>query len=135
MLISDLLNDFFGLLYPKVCAACNGLLKKHENCICLSCQFTLPKSHFTNLTDNPIHQLFWGRFPLQQAFSLYKFQKSGVLQNLMHQLKYGQQQEVAVYFGKELGKALIEQNKFITPDVIIPVPLHWRKEKIRGYNQ
>ena len=53
----------------------------------------------------------------------------------MHQLKYGQQQEVAVYFGKELGKALIEQNKFITPDVIIPVPLHWRKEKIRGYNQ
>lgn len=135
MLILELLTDFFGLLYPKVCAACNDLLKKHENCLCLSCRFSFPKSHFTSLTDNAIHQLFWGRFPLQQAFSMYKFQKSGVLQTLMHQLKYGGQQEVGLYFGKELGKALFEQKGFVLPDLIVPVPLHWKKEKTRGYNQ
>ncbi|MBC8464745.1 MAG: ComF family protein [Bacteroidetes bacterium] len=66
---------------------------------------------------------------------MYKFQKSGVLQTLMHQLKYGRQQEIGLYFGKELGKALFEQKGFILPDLIVPVPLHWKKEKTRGYNQ
>ncbi|HQP90873.1 MAG TPA: phosphoribosyltransferase family protein, partial [Bacteroidales bacterium] len=38
-----------------------------------------------------------------------------------------------IYFGKLIGNELINIYPYI--DVIIPIPLHPKKEKIRGYNQ
>ncbi|HPB01380.1 MAG TPA: phosphoribosyltransferase family protein, partial [Bacteroidales bacterium] len=43
--------------------------------------------------------------------------------------------EVGVYFGRRLGKMLTESALYDNIDAVIPIPLHPKKLKIRGYNQ
>ena len=134
MRYSSFVSSFFELLYPNTCVCCQQLLKSDNTYICFACRFSLPKSQIIDLEDNMIHQLFAGRVPIQQAFSLYKFQKKVKLQKLMHALKYEQESTIGIFFGKQLGITLQLQNALFF-DYIIPIPLHWRKEQKMGYNQ
>ncbi len=58
-----------------------------------------------------------------------------MVQRLIHQLKYKGNYEIGVFLGKLCGSKLKDSEYFNTADVIIPVPLHWKKVKKRGYNQ
>ncbi len=79
--------------------------------------------------------IFYGRFPLEQATALLQFQKRGVTQNILHNLKYKNQQQISGFFGKWLGSELAEISEYKNIDIVIPVPLHKQKLKKRGYNQ
>jgi ComF family protein len=63
------------------------------------------------------------------------FTKDGKVQQMIHQLKYSKKPEIGIYLGKLFGKYLSESPCFQGIDVIIPVPLHPKKNKTRGYNQ
>ncbi len=69
------------------------------------------------------------------ASSFLFFSKSGKVQHLIHQLKYCKKPEIGVYLGKMFGKELSKSPCFQDIDVIVPVPLHTKKIKKRGYNQ
>lgn len=135
MPLKTFIKDFFRLLYPKLCFCCGKHLIGQESTVCFSCHFKLPKSHFSSLTNNYVHRLFWGRIPLKQAYSWLAFNKYGKVQALFHQLKYNGQKEIGFYLGQSVGQSLLRINNFKLPDLIIPVPLHWKKERKRGYNQ
>ena len=130
-----MLKDFFALIFPQVCVACGKPLYKHEDSLCMLCAFKLPKTNFHLEKDNPIEKIFWGRVPVFSAASYYSFTKGGNVQHLIHQLKYKGQREVGVVIGEMYGDELKQSDRFNTVDVIIPVPLHKRKLKARGYNQ
>ena len=66
-----MLSDFFDLFYPRLCAACGNNLYKHENVICLSCLYHIPKTNFHLQEDNPVAQLFWGRVNIINATSIF----------------------------------------------------------------
>ncbi len=129
------LNDFISLLYPKLCAACEDVLLRNENVICTSCLFHLPKTNYHKYADNPVSKTFWGRIPIESAASLYYFTKLGAVQNMIHQFKYKGDKKIGVYLGKMYGLELKKSDLFSKIDVIIPVPLHPKKEKKRGFNQ
>jgi ComF family protein len=94
----------------------------------------LPLNPFFNQPNNEVMQVFSGRLPLQTANALLYFNKSGIAQGLIHALKYQDNETIGEYLGKMLGKKLKEQ--MAEPvDSIIPVPLHPKKQKVRGYNQ
>ncbi|MCX6230687.1 MAG: phosphoribosyltransferase family protein [Bacteroidetes bacterium] len=131
----SLFQDFFALIYPNNCMACGNNLFKNEHIICTSCLFHLPKTNYHLTTDNPISQAFWGRTNIDAAAAFYYFTKAGKVQHLVHQLKYKGKKEVGVYIGELYGKELIESSEFSKTEVIIPVPLHPKKEKKRGFNQ
>lgn len=135
MNLYNLLTCFLELLYPNTCLGCQELLKSRKNCICIACQFSLPKSKIIDLSNNVVHKKFWGRIPLLQAYSLYRFQRNGVLQILLHQFKYQGKDYLGEFLGKQLAISLQNNHEFIYPDVVIPVPLHKKKERKRGYNQ
>mgnify|MGYP000089478319 CR=1 FL=1 len=135
MLLKNIIQDFFGLLYPKLCYYCDNLLIAEEKVVCFSCNYDLPKGRFSSLKNNPTHSLFWGRIPLRQAYSWLSFNKHGKAQTLFHQLKYQHKKDIGYFLGRSLGKALHKIDSFDAPDVIIPVPLHWKKERKRGCNQ
>jgi predicted amidophosphoribosyltransferase len=79
--------------------------------------------------------LFYGRFPLENATALVMFQKKGPTQEVLHNLKYRGQKEIAAFFGKWLGAELTKNPSYTSIDLVIPVPLHKKKLKKRGYNQ
>jgi len=85
--------------------------------------------------DNTIERIFWGRFPLQKASSFLFFIKGGRVQNLMHEFKYRSKKEIGFYLGELFARELSKDNWLDEIDVIIPVPLHYKKQEIRGYNQ
>jgi ComF family protein len=130
-----LINDFLSLIYPRFCEACNELLYKHESLICNKCIVTLPKSHFHKDPNNPIYQALGGRILLQNATSLFVFEKEGKVQALLHALKYDNQQALGVLLGELLFKDIQHSGFFESVDVIVPVPLHKNKLQLRGYNQ
>jgi len=130
-----LFRDFFSLIYPNNCLACGNNLFRNEHIICTSCLFHLPKTNYHLENDNPISQTFWGRTQINTAAAYYFFSKAGKVQHLVHQLKYKGKKEVGIYIGELYGKELINTESFGKTDVIIPVPLHPKKEKKRGFNQ
>jgi ComF family protein len=130
-----LFRDFFSLIYPNNCLACGNNLFRNEHIICTSCLFHLPKTNYHLEKDNPISQTFWGRTQINTAAAYYFFSKAGKVQHLVHQLKYKGKKEVGIYIGELYGKELMNTESFGKTDVIIPVPLHPKKEKKRGFNQ
>jgi ComF family protein len=95
----------------------------------------MPRTHFHMVKGNPLEQIFWGRVQIEKATSWFFFQKGSHYQNLLHHLKYKRQRGIGVEMGRNFGSELMVVNYFSEVDVIVPVPLHPKKEKQRGYNQ
>lgn len=130
-----LFHDLIGLLYPHLCLACKESLPSRRDCICLNCQLKLPKTNFHLERNNPFTERFWGRLEIESGAALYHFVKGGKVQGLIHQLKYLGKRQVGIRLGQWYGEQLRASEHFKNIDLIVPVPLHPRKEKMRGYNQ
>ncbi|MCF6297230.1 MAG: ComF family protein [Flavobacteriaceae bacterium] len=127
--------NLFGLFYPKKCLTCAKVLLNYEEILCFSCRVDLPITNFTKIKENKTEKTFYGRVPVIAATSLLYFSKRGKVQKLIHQLKYKNQQQVGQFLGDWLGEEIIESKRFENIDCIIPVPLHPKRLKKRGYNQ
>lgn len=131
-MIRNLLNLFF----PNVCLACLVHLTDCEVYVCTTCRHDFPVTeyHFTN--SDAVKNVLYGRVKLEEATALLEFSKKGIVQQLLHNLKYRGQEDVGVFLGQWLGGELKTIPKYAaTIDVVIPVPLHKFKLRKRGYNQ
>lgn len=129
------LKDFFHIFYPKICANCNEQLLQNEKTICTFCRHDLPLTNFLSYTDNKVSKIFYGRITIEKAYSLLFFRKESITKNLIHELKYKGNEEIGNFFGNWLGEILAVNKQFSNVDYIVPVPIHSKKRKIRGYNQ
>lgn len=128
-------QDLIALFYPHLCAGCQTPLTKNEKVLCLDCKTSLPRTDYHRFKENPVQKLFWGRVMVESATSLLYFNKGGKVQHMLHQLKYKGNTEVGTLLGKELGSSIKNSELFKGVDAVMAVPLHPKKEKIRGYNQ
>lgn len=131
----NFIDSLIGLLYPSVCASCGASLFKWEKLVCTRCRSLLPKTGYEFHEDNPMARLFYGRVPLKAVTACYFFSKEGKVQHLIHELKYKGNGDAGIFLGQELGKTIREAPLFQGLDYLIPVPLHPKREKQRGYNQ
>ena len=130
-----LINDFMSLIYPRFCEACEGLLHKNESHICHLCDVKLPRSAFHTDTQNPVTMILAGRVPVEKTLCLFLFEKSGKVQRLLHAIKYKNQKELATHLGGWLAHDFKKSETACVFDAVIPIPLHPKKLKTRGYNQ
>lgn len=133
--IQSLLVDLIDLFYPKLCSACDTHLQSGESDICIQCIFLLPKTYYWDYDENPVEQLFKGRLEIDGACSFVHFTKGGIVQQMLHRLKYEEQREIGSALGRLFAQQLKTKNKLVDVDSIVPIPLHFKKEKRRGYNQ
>jgi ComF family protein len=133
--ISDLLDDFSGLLFPRLCYGCGNHLLRNERIICTECHFLIPKTNFHNERDNPVEKLFWGRCRIEKAAAYSFYNRGSRIRSLIHNLKYHGIKEIGQELGIFYGHSL--KSAGFTDDIsfIIPVPLHPSKERARGFNQ
>ena len=130
-----MLRDLAYLFYPVYCSACDSPLYKNERLLCTSCRHALPLGNFHNVNAKKIEKVFYGRIKIENATSLFVFQKDGLVQNLIHNLKYRGREEIGEELGKWLGSELEKSSEYQHIDVVVPVPLHKKRLKERGYNQ
>lgn len=129
------LSGLLDLFYPNLCLACSANLVDREEFLCVFCRHKLPLTNYHLLPENPFTERFWGRLPLKAGASLYHFTKGGRVQQLIHQLKYHHQPEVGYQLGLIHGRQIKDGPQFAGLDLIVPVPLHPRRQHQRGYNQ
>lgn len=130
-----LFKSLINLLFPRVCSACGNILLESEDTVCTTCRFLLPKTGYELHPDNPLAQIFYGQMPFHAVTAEFFFSKTGKVQHLIHGLKYHHCRENGIFLGQEIGKSLLQAPDYQGIDFIIPIPLHPKKEKIRGYNQ
>ncbi len=130
-----MLESILNLFFPKVCFACNMHLNDNENDVCTTCRHDFPITNFHFNNGDTMLKVFYGRVKINQATALLRFEKSGIVQQLIHNLKYKGQENIGVFLGTWLGEELKTVKEYNSIDAVIPVPLHKNKRKKRGFNQ
>lgn len=130
------LRDLSHLVFPNICLICEKELVNNRKFICSFCEYEFNYTFFEKYTEPTIlDELFWGRVLVKETYSYLFFQKGKKEQLLLHALKYNDKKEIGYFFGNKIGTLLLQTNKFKDVDAFIPVPLHYKKQFNRGYNQ
>ncbi|BAV10105.1 comF family protein [Filimonas lacunae] len=129
------ITSLLHLFYPHNCAGCGSDVLAPDIPVCASCHSQLPATSFMGIEGNPVEKLFYGRVRIAAAGSLFYFTRQSAVQRILFQLKYERNQQTGLWLGKQLGQQLKSSGRFAHVTAIIPVPLHHRKQKQRGYNQ
>lgn len=124
-----------NLFFPPICNGCKHNLSDNEYFLCTQCRHKLPVTNFHLNNDDYVKKVFYGRAKIVAATALLRFEKKGLVQHLLHQLKYGNNESISTFFGEWLGEELSNCKDYQVIDCVIPVPLHFKKKKLRGYNQ
>ena len=130
-----MLSAVINLFFPKTCHACDAILIDNETDICVRCRHELPLTNYHFERPETMKKIFYGRVHLEAATALFYFHKSGRVQHLLHHLKYKGKEEIGRIFGNWLGAEILESPYFESIDIVIPIPIHSKKLKQRGYNQ
>lgn len=133
--MKNLLSSLLDLFYPHTCDGCGIDLTRTEKILCLHCQRRLPLTGYQYLHDNPVEKIFWGRVNIRHGMAAYYYRKSSLLQQLIYQFKYNSRQDIATYFGHQLGSILLQSKWLYEINSIVPVPIHPTRLQQRGYNQ
>lgn len=124
-----------AIFLPRVCSVCGRHLLPTENCVCRLCLDELPATMFEGFRGNPVEDRMAGRVPLRSAFACYYFRHGEALRDLIHDFKYHANTALARELGREMGRRALSSGFLADYDVLVPVPLHAKKQKMRGYNQ
>lgn len=134
-MLQALRQGLLHLFYPSLCYGCNKPLLQGEEVLCLHCQVLLPLTGYHHVPDNETARRFAGRLPFANATSYAHFANDGLLQHLLHGLKYKNRKDIGTFLGRQFGAELQTTEWINDVDAIVAVPLHPRKERVRGYNQ
>ena len=133
--IAVVLRDVASLFLPRTCLACGRVLLENEGCVCLACRYNMPLTNFAKRKDNPIKFLFENVLPVESAAAMFWFVGGTEWQRIIHNFKYYGRWFFAQKMGEWLGEELLDSGNFDDIDLIVPIPLHYRRRLRRGYNQ
>lgn len=133
--LKNTLNDLTNLFYPEVCLGCRTALYEGEKIVCLGCSLRLPFAYETLEADDKVKDLFYGRATIEHARSLLFYEKIGIVQQLIHHLKYDGHEEVSAYLGNVMADHMNADPAFEKITHVVPVPIHKKRLRKRGYNQ
>jgi ComF family protein len=130
-----MLKSIINLFFPPICAGCHSLLLSNEKVLCTICRHNIPLTNHHLNVENEAFKKFYGRVPVEFTSAMLYFHKKGIVQELIHNLKYKGQEEIGTVLGEWYADDLKKLTIIQSVDTIIPVPLHKRKLRERGYNQ
>lgn len=135
MQITTFLTDLWELFLPRHCVICQERLSSSEKHVCLSCLIRFPRTPLLWGEGNELEKDLWGKLPLKRATSYLHYSKGGDVRKLLFELKYYHNSAIGQWLGKCMAQELLPLHFFQSIDYLVPVPLHLKREKQRGYNQ
>ncbi|KAA6308632.1 hypothetical protein EZS27_039739, partial [termite gut metagenome] len=128
-------RSFFNLFFPRCCIVCNGFLAETEAFLCVKCNMNIPRTNFHLQQECIMERLLQAQFLLIRATSFFFYTRGSRFNEILYQLKYQGKKELGGFMGRCMATELLPSGFFTGIDMIIPIPLHPKKMKLRGYNQ
>lgn len=134
--LKEAFSDFKELIFPNLCLCCfENPIKGDGNFFCITCHSKMPFTNDIENIDNELMYHFYGRIPIERATALLWYSEGGVVQQMIHNMKYKGRKEIATQLGSILGEKIFKSGMYKTIDLLIPVPMHYKKKLLRGFNQ
>lgn len=133
--ISNFLEAFVLIVFPKHCVVCSSILMQREKHICTSCKMNMPFICQGQKEMTETEKVLLGKINYTLASSLLYYDKNSAYKNIIHSIKYKGRTDLADYFGIIMAERFKNSGMYDNIDYIIPVPLNKNKRRKRGYNQ
>lgn len=132
----NIIRQLLNLFEDRRCVCCGSALRVGRYGVCEECEnggvFDTPMFKYRG---NVLEQRLWGVTACEAASALMLFSDDSGARRLIHALKYGNDRGVGRLLGEAIGSRVLADERYDKIDVVIPVPLHPDKERLRGYNQ
>lgn len=142
-LVGNFMERGLEVLYPPRCPFCNEIQELGASKICRECLNGLPKrvSPFCMKCGKPIEKEEYelcgncrNKMPeFDKAYPILLYREK--VPEALARFKYKNDRQIGRILIQELGKETMAELKRLQIDGIVPVPMYWKKEKLRGYNQ
>lgn len=136
-----LLSRLLDILCPHICPSC----ERYSEGICDECLDALPRTEQATIRQNSTEMALAGNVSdivgamkamhLLRAAAFLNYEKDHPIQQVIHKMKYADQPLIGYQLGKQAAMDMLYADFFDGIDVIIPIPLHPKRMKERGYNQ
>jgi len=133
--IKELFKSLSYLIFPKLCLACMQEASLDNELFCVKCLYHLPISDMWDRKDNEFTTRLSGIEGLETGSALYRYYEGGVFSDILHRIKYKGRKDIATIFGRAFGEKLLSSQYYKGIDYLIPVPLHRKRIRTRGFNQ
>ncbi len=131
-----MLTALLDFISPRACRICGKRLSTAEQEICTVCNRHLPRTRYAETPyDNDMARRFWGHFHTERAAALFFYETHNSPSKLIYDLKYHGKEELGEWLGRVTAEEFAANGFFEGIDMIVPVPITWRRKWHRGYNQ
>jgi ComF family protein len=139
-------SPLLASLFPDSCRVCDAPLSEFGSApVCASClstptpletEYCCARCNAPFLNERPLNEERLCRlcergitqFESSYSFGVYE----GTLRELIHLFKYHRMRSLGGELGRMMLRAYPRNEAF---DAVVPMPLHWRRRLVRGYNQ
>lgn len=133
--IKNTLHSLLELIYPSLCVSCDQKLHHRDDLFCIECASHCPITDFHEQQYNLFTTHFTTLQPLVTGTAMYMYVKGGKVQHSLELLKFRDRPDIGLRYGERYGNILKQSSLYQNIDYIIPLPLHTKRQALRGYNQ
>lgn len=126
------------MLFPKTCPLCGRVIedKGHSGeCFCKNCLRQLPRTEQAVLRGNITEELFVRNSRFQRGAAFLFYEHEHPIRKAIHTMKFHSRPDIAYHLAREAAYDFMQSDFFEDIDLIIPIPLHPKRLRERGYNQ
>ena len=134
-MVKEFLKSISYLVFPNLCIACLHEAPLDGELFCVKCTYHLPKSDMCGDRENQFTERLIGIEGVETGAASYIFYEGGAVGEIIHKIKYKGRKDIAKVLGKKLGEQLSKSPHYQGIDYLIPVPLHRKRYRKRGFNQ
>ena len=130
-----IVKRLFDLCFPHICHICYYRLQSGERLVCTECVGKIRKTLYIDIHDNVLARQYWGIFPIEAALASFQYVPGNTLSIIVHRMKYNSEEDLCRLMGEFVACDTRAAALIHAGDVLVPVPLTKKKERLRGYNQ
>lgn len=127
-------HGLLDFLFPLYCPVC-GEPADPNRPICSCCLRLLPYTEHAVRRGNQTELLFVKERRFVRGASYLFYEHDNAARRIIHTAKFHRQPRLAYYLAKQAAADFLQSDFFEGIDLIVPVPLHPRRLRERGYNQ
>ncbi|MBP6429714.1 MAG: ComF family protein [Bacteroidales bacterium] len=124
-----------NFLLPRYCCGCKKIMNNFEDVICAECLCELGRSWSVFEDKDDLRKRTSIYYPIKNSGAFIIYAKDSKASSLIAKFKYGDDVIIGKYLMKSFSYEVRKLDWINDIDLIIPLPLHWRKTWSRGYNQ